>query len=106
MRRVSAPVKLVCEDQYPIENPTGSGTPVQHREPCLQVFLPGAGWLEYDPTTALALIRVTDARHPGLARPMVGSSFRQGSDILACRSVLPSATSETLRIRRKGRTSG
>jgi transglutaminase-like putative cysteine protease len=43
----------------------------------LQVFLPGAGWVEFDPTNALVggrnLIRVAVARDAGQAVPLVGS---------------------------------
>ncbi|HTV49919.1 MAG TPA: transglutaminase family protein [Steroidobacteraceae bacterium] len=43
----------------------------------LQVFLPGAGWVEYDPTNALIggrnLIRVAVARDPSQAQPLTGS---------------------------------
>ncbi len=43
----------------------------------LQVFLPGAGWLEFDPTNALIggrnLIRVAVARRPSQAAPLTGS---------------------------------
>jgi transglutaminase-like putative cysteine protease len=43
----------------------------------LQVFLPGAGWIEFDPTNALVgghnLIRVAVARDPSQAIPLAGS---------------------------------
>jgi transglutaminase-like putative cysteine protease len=43
----------------------------------LQVYLPGAGWVEFDPTNALAggrnLIRVAVARDASQAAPLVGS---------------------------------
>jgi len=43
----------------------------------LQVFLPGAGWVEFDPTNALVgshnLIRVAVARDPSQAVPLAGS---------------------------------
>jgi transglutaminase-like putative cysteine protease len=43
----------------------------------LQVFVPGAGWVEYDPTNALIggrnLIRVAVARDPSQAQPLTGS---------------------------------
>lgn len=45
----------------------------------LHVYLPGAGWVPFDPTNALfggsSLIRVAYARDPGLAEPVVGSWF-------------------------------
>lgn len=43
----------------------------------LQVYLPGAGWVEYDPTNALVggrnLIRVAVTRDPSQAIPLAGS---------------------------------
>ena len=43
----------------------------------MQVFLPGAGWLDYDPTNSLSagfdLIPVAIARHPAQAVPLAGS---------------------------------
>jgi len=42
-----------------------------------QVYLPGAGWVEFDPTNAIIgtrdLIRVGVAREPGQAKPISGS---------------------------------
>ena len=42
-----------------------------------QIYLPGAGWVEFDPTNALVggrnLIRVAVARDPGQAIPLAGS---------------------------------
>jgi transglutaminase-like putative cysteine protease len=61
---------------------TGSGS----THAWLQVFLPGAGWLDYDPTNSVSagfdLIPVAYARHPGQAIPMVGSWFGEASDFL------------------------
>jgi transglutaminase-like putative cysteine protease len=43
----------------------------------LNVYLPGAGWVPYDPTNRLTpgqeLIRVAIARHPAQAAPLSGS---------------------------------
>ena len=43
----------------------------------LQVYLPGAGWVEFDPTNGIVgnrdLIRVAVARDPGQAVPLLGS---------------------------------
>jgi transglutaminase-like putative cysteine protease len=52
----------------------------------LQVFLPGAGWLDYDPTNQISagfdLIPVAVARHPGQAIPLAGSWFGDAKDYL------------------------
>lgn len=56
----------------------------------LHVYLPGAGWVPFDPTNALfggsSLIRVAVARDPSLAAPISGSWFGdselyQGMDV-------------------------
>jgi transglutaminase-like putative cysteine protease len=61
---------------------TGSGA----THAWLQVFLPGAGWLDYDPTNQINsgfdLIPVAFARHPGLAIPLTGSWFGEAKDYL------------------------
>jgi transglutaminase-like putative cysteine protease len=50
----------------------------------VQVFLPGAGWMNYDPTNHINagfdLIPVAVARHPGQAVPLAGSWFGNGGD--------------------------
>ena len=49
------------------------------RMPGAQVYLPGAGWVEFDPTNAIVgnrdLIRVAVARDPSQAVPLSGSYF-------------------------------
>jgi transglutaminase-like putative cysteine protease len=61
---------------------TGSGA----THAWLQVFLPGAGWLDYDPTNQINagfdLIPVAVARHPGQAIPLEGSWFGEAKDYL------------------------
>jgi len=61
---------------------TGSGA----THAWLSVFLPGAGWLPYDPTNRLTegfdLITVAIARHPGQAIPLSGSWFGETQDYL------------------------
>jgi len=61
---------------------TGSGA----THAWVQVFLPGAGWMNYDPTNHINagfdLIPVAVARHPGQAVPLAGSWFGQAVDYL------------------------
>jgi transglutaminase-like putative cysteine protease len=63
----------------------------------VQVFLPGAGWVEYDPTNALVggrnLIRVAVARDPSQAIPLTGS-FTGAADAFASLSVSVEVTTE------------
>ncbi|TIX39796.1 MAG: transglutaminase family protein, partial [Mesorhizobium sp.] len=51
-----------------------------------QVYLPGAGWVEFDPTNGIVgnrdLIRVAVARHPGQAIPLSGSYCGSASNFL------------------------
>ena len=52
----------------------------------VQVYLPGAGWVEFDPTNGLVgganLIRVAVARDPAQALPLQGSYFGAAEDFL------------------------
>ena len=52
----------------------------------LNVYLPGAGWVPYDPTNTLVggtdLIRVAYTRKPEQAAPIFGSYFGEGEDFL------------------------
>jgi transglutaminase-like putative cysteine protease len=61
---------------------TGSGA----THAWLQIYLPGAGWLDYDPTNQINagydLIPVAVARHPGQAIPLEGSWFGDAKDYL------------------------
>ena len=51
-----------------------------------QIYLPGAGWIEFDPTNGLVggkdLIRVAVARDPAQAAPLTGAYFGDASDEL------------------------
>lgn len=53
----------------------------------LQVYLPGAGWVEFDPTNALVggrnLIRVAVARRAAQAAPLSGTFVGEAGDFLA-----------------------
>lgn len=63
----------------------------------LQVFLPGAGWVEFDPTNALIggrnLIRVAVARDASQAAPLVGT-FKGAADDLQSMTVSVQVTTE------------
>jgi transglutaminase-like putative cysteine protease len=63
----------------------------------LQIYLPGAGWVEYDPTNALIggrnLIRVAVTRDPAQAAPLAGS-FKGEKDAFASMSVKVEITTE------------
>jgi len=52
----------------------------------VQIYLPGAGWVEFDPTNALVaghnLIRVAVARDPSQAIPLSGTYFGTPEDDL------------------------
>ena len=52
----------------------------------LQAYLPGAGWVPFDPTNNLLggneLIRVGVARHPSQAAPISGSWFGESGDYI------------------------
>jgi len=52
----------------------------------VQVFLPGAGWVEFDPTNGIVgskdLIRVGVAREPKQAKPLSGSFVGDRGDYL------------------------
>jgi transglutaminase-like putative cysteine protease len=63
-----------------------------------QVYLPGAGWVEFDPTNGIAgnrdLIRIAIVRDPSQAVPLSGSFIGQQSDFLGI-TVDVSVTSES-----------
>ena len=63
----------------------------------LQVYLPGAGWIDFDPTSGTVgnagLIRVATVRDPRQAAPLTGSFMGFPSDFLSMEvtaSVTPS----------------
>jgi transglutaminase-like putative cysteine protease len=53
----------------------------------MQVYLPGAGWVEFDPTNALIggrnLIRVAVARNAAQAAPLAGAFTGEPGDFLS-----------------------
>ncbi|ACK50373.1 transglutaminase domain protein [Methylocella silvestris BL2] len=53
----------------------------------VSVYLPGAGWVEYDPTNGLIaganLVRVCETRTPQQALPVAGGYFGEAADFLA-----------------------
>ncbi|MGV8935515.1 MAG: transglutaminase family protein [Allorhizobium sp.] len=62
-----------------------------------QVYLPGAGWVEFDPTNGIVgnrdLIRVAVTRDPGQAVPLTGSYSGQAADFVGM-SVQVNVTTE------------
>ena len=66
-----------------MENPTSGGGSTHA---WCQVYLPGAGWVEFDPTNGIVgnrdLIRVAVARDPAQAVPLSGSYYGKASDDL------------------------
>lgn len=62
-----------------------------------QVYLPGAGWVEFDPTNGIVgnrdLIRVAIARDPTQAIPLSGTYYGKASDELGM-SVQVNVTTE------------
>jgi transglutaminase-like putative cysteine protease len=63
----------------------------------IQVYLPGVGWVEFDPTNALVggrnLIRVAVAREAAQAAPLIGSYTGAAADFLAM-NVMVAVTAE------------
>ena len=64
-----------------------------------QVYLPGAGWIELDPTNGIIgnrdLIRVAVARDPAQAIPLTGTFFGDADDELGMSVEVQVTTAET-----------
>ena len=63
----------------------------------MQIYLPGAGWVQFDPTNAMVggknLIRVAVARDPAQAAPLSGSFNGRPGDFLGL-SVVVTVTAD------------
>jgi transglutaminase-like putative cysteine protease len=74
----------VSPDSSPDRGSSLLGTGATHA--WVQVYLPGAGWVEFDPTNGLVggahLIRVAVARDPRQAMPLSGSYHGYASDFI------------------------
>jgi transglutaminase-like putative cysteine protease len=81
LRRLGLPCRFISGYLYDASLDGGlvgmAGSGATHA--WLQVYLPGAGWLFYDPTNRITegfdLVPVATARHPGQAVPLAGSWF-------------------------------
>ena len=80
----SRTIACTCGPRLDGEGPALEGPGATHA--WVQVYLPGAGWLEFDPTSGLIggtnLIRVGVARDPRQAVPLQGSYSGDASDFL------------------------
>ena len=74
-RRVSSPA--ICTSRAATNEPVRLGGGATHA--WCQIYLPGAGWIEFDPTNGLVggkdLIRVAVARDPAQTAPLTGAYF-------------------------------
>jgi hypothetical protein len=84
----SAPTAMMSS----VANPTAYGDPRQRMgggatHAWLHVYVPGAGWLPFDPTNSLYggtdLIRVAYARDPSQVLPVTGSFFGWTGDLIS-----------------------
>jgi transglutaminase-like putative cysteine protease len=88
VRRLGYAARFVSGYVYTagLERPTEQTTAPGATHAWLQVYMPGAGWMSFDPTNNLIggtdLIRVGVARHASLALPVSGSWVGKPSDYL------------------------
>jgi transglutaminase-like putative cysteine protease len=88
-RRLGIATRFVSGYLYDPTLDDGEGDAMQgagYTHAWLQAYLPGAGWVPFDPTNNLLggtqLIRVGVARHPSQAAPISGSWFGESGDYL------------------------
>ena len=87
VRRLGYAARFVSGYVYTPEQPAGEQRAASGATHAwLQVYLPGAGWITFDPTNNLIggtdLIRVAYARHAGYASPVSGTWVGAASDFL------------------------
>lgn len=93
LRHIGLPARFVSgyliqlkPDVKPLEGPAGTDHDFTDLHAWTEVYLPGAGWIEYDPTDVLIagenLIRVAVTRDPSQAIPISGSFTGAPADFL------------------------
>ena len=97
-RFVSGYIYVPSRDRPGAENRGGGNT-----HAWLQVFLPGAGWVEFDPTNGIVgtrdLIRVAAVRDPRQAVPLSGSWMGNPGDCLGMDVAIRVTSGDALRAR-------
>ena len=85
-RFVSGYLIQLTPDVKSLDGPSGTDHDFTDLHAWCEVFLPGAGWIEFDPTNALVggknLIRVAVARDAAQAAPLTGSFTGAPADFL------------------------